>query len=126
MVEFRCWYCNRKHSMPQRKVGKQFRCSCSNELRVPRYSGGKCRVKSLADWAIEAAVYGGGGALLGLGLALLILAGLLRFLFIQSTTVAWIVLLPLPLLGFLLGLLGGERAINWIGRLIRRVDSDEW
>jgi hypothetical protein len=126
MIEFRCWYCNRKHTMPQKGIGKTIRCSCSSELRVPRHSGGKCRVKTLADWAVEALVYGGGGALLRLGLALLILAGLLRFLFIQSTTGAWIVLLPLPLLGFLLGLLGGERAINWIGRIIHGVKGSDY
>ena len=123
-IQFRCWYCNRKHTMPYKKIGKQFRCACSNELRVPRYSGGNCRVKTLADWAIESAIYGGGGALLGTGLALLLLAGLRGF--ILTATGAWIILLPLPVLGFLLGLLGGERAINWVGRIIRGVEDSEW
>jgi hypothetical protein len=131
MIEFRCWYCNRKHSMPQGKVGEQFRCSCSNELRVPRYSGGKCRVKTLADWAVEAVVYGGGGGLLGAGFGMLLLTfffyGLrgvpLAFLAIEWS---WIVIGGPAAVGFLIGLLFGERGINWIGRMIRGIEDDRW
>jgi hypothetical protein len=103
--------------------------SCSNELRVPRYSGGKCRIKTLADWAVEAVVYGGGGALLGGGLGLLLLS-LMRFgyggaglLFFE---VAWILIAGLTAAGFLFGLLFGERGINWVGRLIRHVENEDW
>jgi hypothetical protein len=113
-IQFRCWYCNRRHSMPPTKVRERFRCSCDNELRVPRYSGGKCRVKTPVDWIVEAAVYGGGGALLGLGLALLILAGF-RGIILRGE----VLLLALPACGLLFGVLGGERGVNWIGRMIR-------
>ena len=63
-------------------------------------------------------------AIVGAGLALLLLAGLRGF--ILTATGAWIILLPLPVLGFLLGLIGGERAINWVGRIIRGVEDSEW
>jgi hypothetical protein len=118
MVEFRCWYCNRKHQMPQQRVGERFLCACDRPLRVPRYSGGRCRIRSLADWLVEAVAYGGGGALLGLGLALVLLSLLPRYIPIVDDWL-WIPPVVLPLAGFLLGLLGGERGIGWIGRMIR-------
>src|SRR5262245_4946211 len=129
MIEFRCWYCNRKHSMPQSLIGKQFRCRCKSDLRVPRYSGGKCRVKTLADWAVEAVVYGGGGALLGAWLGLLVFSLVLYGLHGAAAEFflgGWILIGGLAVVGFLFGVIFGERGINWIGRLIRRVETDDW
>jgi hypothetical protein len=100
--------------MPPSKIRERFRCACGGELRVPRYSGGKCRVKTPVDWIVEAVVYGGGGALLGLGLALLILAGF-RGIILNGE----VLLLALPVGGLLFGVLGGERGVNWVGRMIR-------
>ena len=130
MIEFRCWYCNRKHSMPHKKVGKEFGCSCGSKLRVPRYSGGKCRVKTSADWAVEAIVYGGGGALICGGGALFVVAALLpgigREGGVAFFEIGWIAIAVFAVLGFLIGLVFGERGINWIGRLIRRAETDDW
>src|SRR5262249_38282226 len=128
-IEFRCWYCNRKHSMSESKVGERFHCACRNELQVPWYSGGKCRVKTLADWAVEAVVYGGGGALLGGGFGLFLLMvlsyGLRGVAFsILDIVWSWIIIGGPAILGFLIGLLFGERGINWIGRLIRGLEDD--
>jgi hypothetical protein len=137
-IQFRCWYCNRKHEMPMKGIGKTVRCSCGYDLRVPRYSGGKCRMKTLADWAVEALVYGGGGALLGGGLGLLFTAAVFGVGFGARTVgvgadagiwlfvLSWGLIVGLACLGFLIGLLFGERGINWFGRFIRKVDSDEW
>src|SRR5260370_11483066 len=123
MIEFRCWYCNRKHSMPPKGIGKTIRCSCSSELRGPRYSGGKCRIRTLADWAVEAIVYGGGGGFLGGAVGLLLSMVIFGIgigyggssagagVFILS----WGLIGGLACLGFLIGLLFGERGINWIG-----------
>ena len=131
MVEFRCWYCNRKHTMPQKGIGKTIHCACGSALRVPRYSGGECRIKTLADWAVEAVVYGGGGALICGGLAFLFIAALLPGggfggSGVSFFEIGWIVIAVFTAIGFLLGLVFGERGIGWIGRLIRRVETDDW
>ena len=72
MIAFRCWYCGRRYSVPEKRVGERIVCTCKHPLRVPKRSGGRCRIKTLTDWVVEAAVYGGGGALLGVGMGLLI------------------------------------------------------
>jgi hypothetical protein len=120
MIQFRCWYCNKRYSMPEARIGDQFSCACRQLLRVPKYRDGNSRVKTPVDWLVEALVYGGGGAALGVGLGLLILSqwrgmGTLEF--------GWVLLPALGLLGFLFGLLGGERGINWIGRMIREQEQ---
>ena len=68
------------------------------------------------DWLVEAVVYGGGGAVLGFGLAVLILAQW-RFAGVSEEEMAFSA--GLTLMGFLIGLFGGERGINWVGRIIR-------
>lgn len=65
MIEFRCWYCNRRHARPRAHVGQTFACSCNESLRVPARSGDSARVFSLGGFLISRLVYGGGGALLG-------------------------------------------------------------
>jgi hypothetical protein len=85
-------------------------------VRVPRRDGGNSRVKTAADWLIEALVYGGGGALLGFGLAVLFLSQVRGFMMYQEE---WVLVPALTLFGFLGGLLGGERGINWLGQFIR-------
>jgi hypothetical protein len=117
MIQFRCWYCNKRYTMPEQRIGDRLPCTCKNLLRVPRRNNGYCRVKSVTDWLVEAVVYGGGGAFLGFGLAVLILSqsrGL-----IVTRRGSWALLATLTLAGFLAGLLGGERGLNWVGRMIR-------
>jgi hypothetical protein len=116
MIQFRCWYCNRAYAKPEKLIGEKLTCGCKRILKVPSKSGGRCRVKTLLDWVIKITVYGGGGALLGLGLGLLILSQFGRAaIFVE----AWLLVAGLTVLGFLVGALGGERGINWIGGLIR-------
>jgi hypothetical protein len=105
--------------MAESRIGERFACVCKYTLRVPKSSGGSCRVKSPVDRLVEAVVYGGGGALLGLGLAVLILSQAGRFAGLTGLAATWTFLAVLPAVGFLFGLLGGERGVNWIGRLIR-------
>jgi hypothetical protein len=116
LIKFRCWYCNRRYSMSDERIGNRFTCSCERELRVPKRSGGRCRVKSPVDWLVEAVVYGGGGALLGFGLSMLILSRWRGVAGLEWT--GWLVA-GHTLFGFLIGALGGERAIDWLGRSIR-------
>ena len=59
----------------------------SRAIRVPRRSGGNCRVKTLVDRLVEAVVCGGGGALLGFCLAILILSQLRGLLWFRSLSV---------------------------------------
>jgi hypothetical protein len=115
MIDFRCCYCNRRFHMPAQRIGARFPCSCNNTLKVPRRSGGNCRVKTVVDWLVEMLVYGGGGALLGLGLALLILSQW-RAALVHG---GLFLIAGLMLLGFIAGLLGGERGVTWLGHLIR-------
>jgi hypothetical protein len=96
-------------------------CSCKNTLRVPRRSGGNCRVKTLVDRLVEAVVCGGGGALLGFCLAILILSQLRGLLLFRRT---WTFVVGLTALGFVAGLLGGERGVFWLGRMIREREKN--
>ena len=113
MIQFRCWFCNKFYAVPDPRAGERLTCSCKRRLRVPRRSGGSSRARTPIDWLVESLVYGGGGALLGLGLGLLIV------------TEVWLprsrgaVLAACTALGLLTGLLGGERGVMWIGRIIR-------
>src|SRR5436190_16577221 len=111
MIQFRCWKCHRKYAKAAAAAGERFICTCENILRVPKRSGGNCRVKTMTDRLVEAFVCGGGGALLGFGLAVVIMSRLpVRSAFvIAAMTIA----------GGLAGFLCGERAIDWIGKLIR-------
>jgi hypothetical protein len=116
MIQFRCWYCNKRYAVPEKRVGERLTCTCKYALRVPQRSGGNSRSKTAVDWLVEAVVYGGGGGLLGLGLAILILSKVRFLLFLEP---AWLFIAVLTLTGILAGALGGERGVNWIGRMIR-------
>jgi hypothetical protein len=121
MIKFRCWYCHRYYAVPDNRARERFVCGCKNPLRVPRRSGGNCRVKTLVDRLVETVVCGGGGALLGLGLALLILSQLPGLLWLRRT---WMILAGFTTLGFLAGFFGGERGIEWLGRIIREREKE--
>lgn len=114
MIDFRCWHCHRRYMLPEQRIGETLTCSCKNLLRVPKHNYGKCRVKTITDRIVEVVLYGGGGAFLGLGLALLIMSRW-RGLILRG----WVIIVGFILAGFVAGSLGGERGLDWIGRLIR-------
>jgi len=118
-IDFRCWYCGRRYVVAAGRVGERLRCGCGHPVRVPRRSGRSSRARTANDWLIEFVVYGGGGALLGLGLALVLVSefGVVSF-GLRFASTRWTIVV-LTVLGGLVGGLGGERGINWIGRLIR-------
>jgi hypothetical protein len=120
MINFRCWYCNRSYSVASGRARERLVCSCGSRIRIPRESGGRSRDRSMVDWLVEALVYGGGGALLGGGLALIIVA---RFRYFTGLLDRWIMVLSCAFVGFLAGLLGGEAGVNWVGRIIRREEE---
>ena len=122
MIVFRCWYCGKRYAVAEARVGERLTCTCRHPLRVPKRNGGNSRVKTATDWLVEVLVYGGGGAFLGGGLAFLLLSQLRwRGLVAVRSGLkeAWALVGGLTLLGFLFGALGGERGINWVGRMIR-------
>ena len=111
MIQFKCWYCGRRHAKPEQQIGQRLKCSCEFILRVPKKSGGNCRVKSVADWLVQALVCGGAGALLGFGLAVLMVSQM-RFIFAHIAS--GYVLMGLPGVGFVAGLVGGNAdLIGW-------------
>jgi len=121
MIKFRCWYCNKKYTVADRRIGEYVTCTCERVLSVPKRNGGKCRVKTLADWLVEIVIYGVGGALLGFGFAILVLSRLRFGFWFESGLV---LTAGLTIIGFVAGLLCGERGVNWIGRMIQnREDS---
>lgn len=121
VVKFRCWKCHRKHQKSAEKIGQTFTCNCDYVLRVPKTDGGKCRVKTVTDHLVEAVVCGGGGALLGFCFAIFVLSRFRFFLRGESPLIG--VLITTVACG-LLGVLGGERAIDWIGDMIRDHEKD--
>jgi len=116
MILFRCWYCGKRYAVTEARVGERLTCSCKHLLKVPEASGGRTKVLRPVDWLIEGVVYGGGGALLGFGLGLLIVSRIPLF----RLGGRWDLIAGLTVAGFLFGLFGGERGVNWIGGLIRR------
>jgi hypothetical protein len=119
MIEFRCWYCNRRFAKSEKRIGERFTCNCKRMLRVPKRNGGNCRVKTPVDWIVESVVYGGGGAFLGFGFAVLCVSR------VPARAVHSIpIIAALTVFGFFFGLFGGEPGINWIGRLIRGSEYD--
>jgi hypothetical protein len=115
MIKFRCWYCHRKYSKSDEQIGERFACSCERLVRVPKRDGGYCRVKTLTDRLVEAIVYGGFGALVGLGFGMLIVA---RWP-VRVQADVYVLVPALTLVGFLLGALGGERAASALGDMLR-------
>jgi hypothetical protein len=113
MIQFRCWFCNKGYAVPEKRAGERLTCSCKRLLRIPRQSGGNSRARTATDWLVEGLVYGGGGALLGFGLSLLIVSRVRTFGY------GWMVIVACTAMGFLAGLFGGERGVNFIGRMIR-------
>jgi hypothetical protein len=119
MIVFRCWKCHRKFSKLDSKIGQTLVCNCGETIRIPKVSFGKSRIKTITDRVVEAVVCGGGGALLGFLLAIVILA---KFRFFRWGP--W-ELIPALTIGFgLIGFFLGERGIDWIGDRIREHERD--
>jgi hypothetical protein len=115
MILFRCWYCGKRYAVAEGRVGERLTCSCRHRLKVPKESGGRTKVLRPVDLLVESVVYGGGGGLLGLGLGLLIVSRVPLF----RLAGRWELIAALTAAGFLFGTFGGERGVNWVGRLIR-------
>jgi hypothetical protein len=114
MIHFRCSYCGKQYMVAESRIGELLTCSCKQMLKVPRRSGGSARYRTWSALFIEMLVYGGGGAVLFflLGATLVYQAG-------TGLRRTWFVPIGMALIGFLIGALGGEAGINWIGRKIR-------
>ena len=117
MIQFRCWFCNRAYVKPDEAAGARFACGCGRRAKVPRWSGGSSKVRSLTDWLLETLIYGGAGALIGFVLSLAVFARVPLVRRPAEVTVA------LTAFGLLAGALFGERGINWIGQKLRDRES---
>jgi hypothetical protein len=125
MIEFRCWHCNRFHSVPDRKARERLDCHCGHRLRVPRTSGGECRGVGLGGFLLERSIYAIGGGLLGFAVGLFLFGWVFHWWPIGVGGDEWLALpmfiatLLCALVGLAAGLLFGERGINSVGRLVR-------
>lgn len=119
MIEYRCWYCNKNYLVSESRIGERKRCTCSRWIKVPRYSGGSSRSRKFWEFVIEGTVYGGGLAIFCMMLAVL----LGRRAFGLSPAYFWFIG-GCGMFGFLAGLFGGERVIDWVGRRIRNWEED--
>jgi hypothetical protein len=121
MIEFRCWYCNRRRKEPKVRFGERITCGgCGYPLRVPRCTGGNCRIRTLTDLLVENLVYGGFGALMGMipAYAWVIRMprrGGLNFLY-HSFDYWWV----FPLCGWVIGIAAGNGWTRWLARLFRK------
>lgn len=113
MTRFRCWFCNKSYWVDDARRGERFVCSCRHRAKVPRRSGGSSRARTAADWLVEVVVYGGGGALLGFGLGVLILSR------VPVLRRGKELVLVLTAVGLVAGAVFGEAGVNWVGRRIR-------
>lgn len=121
MIQFRCWYCNRRYLKEERRIGERFTCFCKRLVRVPKNNNGNCRVLTWGDWLAETVVYAFGSALLAFLLGLIILS---QWYPAVPRYRKWYLVAALTLAGFLAGLFGGERTLNWLGRKIRDWEND--
>jgi hypothetical protein len=122
LIRFRCWYCNRKHVAGWDQVGVRRVCHCGERYRVPRNPGDIAwRARGLHEWLLEFVLYGLGGALLASLIFLAIVLLPLRiFLGVDPFVGGAMTLILLGItavLGFLAGVVFGERGINFISSL---------
>jgi hypothetical protein len=124
MIHFRCPCCNRRYEVPAKKIGEKQLCVCGEMIRVPAYSGGSARYRTPGERLIEIVVYGCGGAILLFCLGLMPVYALGRWFALANpfTLLGWRSVLSVAAAGFLIGALGGEKGIDWIGRKIRDHD----
>jgi hypothetical protein len=113
VIQFRCWFCNRAYLKPDEQAGAKFECGCGHRAKVPKRSGGSSKTRSLLDWLVESLVYGGTGALIGFVLSIMIFS---RIPLVRRPSEA---VAAFTAFGLLVGVLFGERGINWIGQKLR-------
>jgi hypothetical protein len=121
-IRFRCWKCHHKYVVASQRIGKQITCTCGETIRVPKRDGGKCRIKTPLDWIIEFVLCAGGGAAIGFVLGMLIVSQLFRGFY--SYSFSFTIIGGLTCGGGLIGLFGGEKAIDWLGDQIRKHERD--
>ena len=88
-------------------------CNCQQRIRVSRREGETSRYRTILDWCIEITLYGGGGALLGFLLGALMLSR------VRTARYGWLLIVGTTVVGFVAGLVAGERGLNWVGQKIR-------
>jgi hypothetical protein len=123
-VFYRCPSCGKRSTVPEARAGERVTCTCGDRLRIPKQSGDARKVKGLVDRLVEFAVYGGGGGLLGFLFAFFVLSRLVVISARVGTSYSLYLIAGCTLAGLLIGGLGGEPAINWIGRFIRSREQD--
>ena len=112
MIQFRCWYCNKKYAVNSQHIGESITCTCTSTCAAPSAAAADARVKTPVDFLVEIVVYGLGGAFLGFGLAVLILSR--AWFWNRGSGLTFVV--TLTIVGFLAGLFGGGstgRATRW-------------
>jgi hypothetical protein len=125
MLAFRCWYCNRLHSAPEKSIGAVRRCGCGNKYRVPPRGDGDSTYRTFTDRMVEALVYSFGGALIGFVTSLVIVRALV--LTVRRGGFPLYIILGFTLTGFLFGLIFGEWGITALGRWARgREEETRW
>lgn len=121
MIAFRCWYCARTLLLKEDQIGTLRTCSCGSRLKVPSENGGNSRSRTFLEWLIETTVYGGGGAVLGFGLALVFLRWMVMT--VGRGVFALRIMAACTVAGFLLGAIFGEAGIHWVGQFIREYEE---
>jgi hypothetical protein len=120
-VRFRCWKCRHRFSVARNRVGDKLQCDCGEDVSVPAFDHGNCRVRTSLDRLVEALLCGGGCALLGFCAVTFAFPPLGFWLFAEGIlSGAAVVAIGCGLFGLLLG----ERALDMIGAFLRARERD--
>jgi hypothetical protein len=117
-VRFRCWKCRHRFGVTRARVGETLQCDCGEDVRVPRWDHGNCRVRGLFARFLEAALCGGGFALVALLTAVMLVPRLTHAAVPPFELAVW------TIASSLVGVLVGGPAIEVIGTVIRARQHD--
>jgi hypothetical protein len=117
-IRFRCWKCQHRFGVTRTRVGETIQCDCGEDVRVPRWDHGNCRVRTLVAKIVETILFGFGSALVGLVAAVCVLPRLGHVPVPPVEAAIWVIGASA------VGILLGGPAVDIVGTMIRARQRD--